>query len=228
LSVPEPLCASVAVAVQTMLSLGDAQLGSNVRVSDDPTDAPSASSHSYFMEGVPPSTSDAVALHVNSVLVVIPVLGVISTLSTTGSVFSTKMNVDWMSLPPSPSDTVAWQCTSSFGLTSAGVKLRVSPVPKLAPLLSFQAYVMVRLPPSSSVAVAEQVRDVLVVTPVSGTMDTESTTGFVLMMSTLAESVASPPDESEAVTSQVTESSGDTMALVSASVLDGVPSTVPA
>jgi hypothetical protein len=76
--------------------------------------------------------------------------------------------------------------------------------------------VILGLPPSESLAVAEQYNVVFVVTPEFGEMITGDNTGAVLSTLTLAVPESVPPFESVAVTVQVIESDGDAVELVSA------------
>jgi hypothetical protein len=78
--------------------------------------------------------------------------------------------------------------------------------------------VIVGLSPSSSLAVAEQVSAVEVVTPLLGLTLTESTVGSVLSTVTLALSESVPLSESVAVAVQVMLSSGELVELVRVSV----------
>jgi hypothetical protein len=76
---------------------------------------------------------------------------------------------------------------------------------------------MVGVSPSSSVAEAEQVNVVAVVTPVLGVMLTLVTSGAVLSTETDAESVAVPPSGSVAVAVQVMLSAGELVEVESVS-----------
>jgi hypothetical protein len=76
--------------------------------------------------------------------------------------------------------------------------------------------------PSSSLAVAEQVRAVEVVTPLLGLTVTESTLGSVFSTLTLALSESLPPSASAAVAVQVMVSPGELVVLVKVSV-ESVP-----
>jgi len=78
--------------------------------------------------------------------------------------------------------------------------------------------VIVGLSPSSSLAVAEHVSAVEVVTPLLGLTLTESTVGSVLSTVTLALSESAPLSESVAVAVQVMLSSGEEVEFVSVSV----------
>jgi hypothetical protein len=78
--------------------------------------------------------------------------------------------------------------------------------------------VIVGVSPSSSLAVAEQVSAVEVVTPLLGLTLTESTVGSVLSTVTLALSESVPLSESVAVAVQVMLSSGELVELVRVSV----------
>ena len=82
------------------------------------------------------------------------------------------------------------------------------------------------MPPSASLAEAEQVRVLLVVTPVGGEMLTAETTGSVFSTVTEALSLSVPPSLSVAVAVQVTVSLGETVEGVSAR-LAPVPSEPP-
>ena len=73
---------------------------------------------------------------------------------------------------------------------------------------------MVGVPPSTSVAVAEQVRVESTVTPLDGETATEATTGAVLSTLTLSVPESVPPSESVAVASQEIVSEGDAVELV--------------
>jgi hypothetical protein len=73
---------------------------------------------------------------------------------------------------------------------------------------------MVGEPPSASVAVAEQVRVELVVTPLFGLIETLARTGSVLSTETLAEPESVSPEPSVAVAEQVMVSDGDAVALL--------------
>ena len=73
---------------------------------------------------------------------------------------------------------------------------------------------MVGVPPSASVAVAEQVRVESTVTPLDGETATEVTTGAVLYTLTLSGSESVPPSESVAVASHTIVSEGDAVELV--------------
>ena len=77
---------------------------------------------------------------------------------------------------------------------------------------------MVGLSPSSSLAVAEHVSAVEVVTPLLGLTLTESTVGSVLSTVTLALSESVPLSESVAVAVQVMVSSGELVEFVRVSV----------
>ena len=77
---------------------------------------------------------------------------------------------------------------------------------------------IVGLSPSSSLAVAEQVSAVEVVTPLLGLTLTESTVGSVLSTATLALSEALLPSASAAVAVQVMLSPGELVVLVKVSV----------
>ena len=70
------------------------------------------------------------------------------------------------------------------------------------------------VPPSGSLPLAEQVSSVLVVTPLEGEIETESTLGSVLSTVTLSLLVTLAPALSVAVTVQVTVSPGWTTAVV--------------
>jgi hypothetical protein len=87
-------------------------------------------------------------------------------------------------------------------------------------------YESVGVSPSSSVAVAVQVRLLALVTPVLGTMDTLVTSGAVLPTETAAESVPVPPSESVAVAVHVMLSSGELVEMESVTEAS-VPRLVP-
>ena len=73
---------------------------------------------------------------------------------------------------------------------------------------------IVGVPPSASVAVAEQVRVESTVTPLEGDTATDVTTGAVLSTLTLSVPESVPPSESVAVASQVMVSDGEAVELV--------------
>ena len=80
--------------------------------------------------------------------------------------------------------------------------------------------------PSASVAVAEHVSAVVVVTPESGLMLTEAISGAVLSTVTEAVPVSVPSSESVAVAVHVMVSPGEEVEVVSVSVAP-LPSSVP-
>ena len=85
---------------------------------------------------------------------------------------------------------------------------------------------MVGVPPSSSEAVAEQVKLVVVVTPVLGLTDTEEISGSLFSTVTEAESESVPPASSVAVAVHVMTSDAEAVADVSVNVAP-VPSESP-
>jgi len=87
------------------------------------------------MVGVPLSASVAVVEQARDVEVVTPVLGSITTVARTGSVFSTVTVALATDIAPSSSVAVASQVTSSPGETELGVKVRLAPEPSVDPVV---------------------------------------------------------------------------------------------
>ncbi len=133
-------------------------------------------------------------------LVVTPLLGLIDTVATTGSLLSTLTLVCPESVSPVPSVAVAVQVIESLGAAVALVRVRLELVPRvLEPLV--HSYDIVGVSPSASVAVAEQVKVELVVIPVEGVITGVEITGAVLPITTDAVPVApTPPSASVGVT----------------------------
>ena len=126
---------------------------------------------------------------------------------------------------PSPSSAVALHVMRSPGDAVVVVNAILAPVPiSVEPLSHWYVHVKAVVP-SASVALAEQVRLVEVVTPVSGMMVTSVTTGAVFSMVTVAEAESLPPSVSLAVALQLTVSPGETRALVNV-ILALVPISV--
>ena len=88
------------------------------------------------MLGVSPSASEAVALQLVELEVVIPLLGKRLMESTVGSVFSTVTVALPVSLPPSGSVTETVQVITSPGELEDVVKVRVEAAPRLTEVLS--------------------------------------------------------------------------------------------
>jgi len=87
--------------------------------------------------GVSPSSSDAVALQVRKVVVVMLLVGLTLTESIEGGVFSTVTEKESVLLPPSVSVLATVQVTLSPGEADTGVRLRVVEVPSVVDWVSF-------------------------------------------------------------------------------------------
>jgi len=83
------------------------------------------------MVGVPPSASVDVAVQVSVEFKVTPLLGVIDTLPTTGSVLSTLTLSALVSVPPSASVAVAVQVIVSEGEAVELVRVKLELVPRV-------------------------------------------------------------------------------------------------
>jgi hypothetical protein len=118
----------------------------------------------------------------------------------TGALLSTLTLVLAESVAPEPSVAVAAQAIVSDGEAVALVRVRLAFVPSIVvPLV--HSYDIVGVSPSSSVAVAEQVKVELVVTPELGEIDGPEITGAVFAIVTLSLPVGpSPPSASVGVT----------------------------
>jgi hypothetical protein len=139
--------------------------------------------------------------------------GVTVTPEIEGVLFPTVTLSALESVSPSESVAVAVQVIESVFEAVELLSVTLDPDPiVLEPFV--QAYVMVGEPPSSSVAVAEQVRVDETVTPLDGETATEVTAGAVLSTLTLSVPESVPPSESVAVASQVMVSEGDAVELV--------------
>ena len=164
------------------------------------------------MVGVPPSLSVAEAEQVSVVDVFTPELGLIDTVLTSGSEFSTVTEAVSDPVPPEASVAVAVHVMVSPTEEVAAVSVKLAPVPSESPSPLLQAYVMVGVPPSSSEAVAEQDRLEVVVTPVLGLTVTDAISGSVFSTVTEAESETEPPASSVAVAVHVMVSPADAVA----------------
>ena len=174
------------------MSPTDAKLVERVREAELPMDVVPFN-HEYDSVGVPPSASVAVARQSNVDVAPIPVDGVIVTADRTGAVLSMVTRCCAVAVPPCTSDAVARQITSSPGLTNVGVNVNEEPIPIPVPAAETQTYDSDGVPPSASVAVAEHVSVVDVVTPVGGVMFTVTTVGSVFEMVTLVDASSNKP-----------------------------------
>jgi hypothetical protein len=161
------------------------------------------------MVGEPPSASVAVAEQVSVEVTLTPLVGLIDTLATTGSVLPTLTLALAESVAPEPSVAVAVQAIVSDGEAVELVRVRLELVPRvLVPLV--HSYDIVGVSPSTSVAVAEQVKVELVVTPLLGETVGPEITGAVFVIVTLSLPVGpSPPSASVGVTTTSHESPAD-------------------
>jgi hypothetical protein len=166
------------------------------------------------MVGESPSASVAVAEQVNVEVTLTPLVGLIVTLATTGSVLPTETLSVLTTIPPSESLAITVQVIVPEGDAVELERVILAPEPiELDALL--QTYESVGVPPSTSDAVAEQASVDVVVTPLLGVIiaATEKV-GTLLSTLTLAVSESLSPSASIAVAVQVMVSEGDAVVLV--------------
>jgi hypothetical protein len=123
---------SVAVTVQVTVSPGWTVLAVSVTLAPLPRLLPPFV-QAYASETLLPSSSLALPVQVRISDVVTPLLGLMDTLSTTGSVLSTVTVAASLPVPPSLSVAVTVQVTVSPGWTVLGVKVTLAPEPRLLP-----------------------------------------------------------------------------------------------
>jgi hypothetical protein len=153
------------------------------------------------------SVADAEQVKVE--LVVTLELGVTVTVDRTGAVLPTLTLALDESVAPDPSVAVAAQAIVSDGEAVELERVKLALVPRVAvPLV--HSYDIVGVSPSASVAVAEQVKVELVVTPELGETVGPEITGAVLAIVTLAlPEGPSPPSASVGVTTTSHKSPAD-------------------